>query len=177
MVNVKGYEIRIVPVRNSHLRRAIQYKNNIFNLFKRIGLNEDYVELDVETAAMRKIPAKVSWYLDGHHLYYSYKSANNYAENLYVVFKVLEAEINSVINSEKTVEDFIFDFNEEENVEDLRLNARKVLGLNENEMDLGVINKAYKKLAKDLHPDMDSGDIDKFKEINTAHKMLKKELM
>jgi len=41
---------------------------------------------------------------------------------------------------------------------------------------LDLISKKYKDLAKKLHPDMETGDIDKFKAINRAHKMLKREL-
>ena len=43
-------------------------------------------------------------------------------------------------------------------------------------MDLDVISKKYKVLAKKLHPDMDGGDAQRFKEINVAHKVLKREL-
>ena len=59
---------------------------------------------------------------------------------------------------------------------DARKAARVTLGLAENENDIEVINKAYKAMARDLHPDMESGDIDKFKLVNNAHKTLKREL-
>jgi thioredoxin reductase (NADPH) len=41
--------------------------------------------------------------------------------------------------------------------------------------NIEVINKSYKLLAKQAHPDL-GGDLEKFKEINNAHKMLKREL-
>ncbi|MCX9025094.1 MAG: DnaJ domain-containing protein [Candidatus Methanoperedens sp.] len=34
----------------------------------------------------------------------------------------------------------------------------------------------YKALAKELHPDMPTGDTEKFKQLNIAHKILKREL-
>ena len=43
-------------------------------------------------------------------------------------------------------------------------------------MDMGLINKKYKVLAKEHHPDMPMGSTEKFKEINNAHKTLKREL-
>lgn len=175
-VKIKGQQINIIPVRASHYRRATLYKNNIFNLFKKIGLNQDYIELEVPTAAMQKLPASVSWYLDGQHLYYSYKNANNYAENLGVILKVLEIEINKLLNEQISIHDFIFEFTEEKDIEQERKKARELLNLHEDTTDMEEINKAYKKLAKSLHPDMPTGDINKFKELNKAHKVLRKEL-
>ena len=42
--------------------------------------------------------------------------------------------------------------------------------------NLEDINKKYKVLAKDAHPDMSNGDTERFKAINHAHKILKREL-
>ena len=41
---------------------------------------------------------------------------------------------------------------------------------------MAEIDVKYKELAKKHHPDMPSGNLEKFKEINNAHKTLKKEL-
>jgi DnaJ-class molecular chaperone len=41
---------------------------------------------------------------------------------------------------------------------------------------MDAVAKAYKSLSRKYHPDMDLGDEKKFKEINDAHKILKKEL-
>jgi len=40
-------------------------------------------------------------------------------------------------------------------------------------MDFDLINKTYKNIVRYCHPDM--GDIEKFKVINKAHKVLNKE--
>jgi len=52
-----------------------------------------------------------------------------------------------------------------------------VLGVPHDTIDLDVINKRYKHLAKEHHPDMSTGNADKFKAINNAHKILNRELM
>ncbi len=50
------------------------------------------------------------------------------------------------------------------------------MGVSQNELDLMIIDKKYKSLAREHHPDMPTGDANKFKIINEAHKTLKKEL-
>ena len=47
--------------------------------------------------------------------------------------------------------------------------------MDENCLDLDEINKKYKELAKEHHPDK-GGNTEDFKAINKAHKMLKREL-
>jgi len=175
-ITIKGKEFHVPPVKDSHLRRSIQYRNSIITILKKIGLNEDDIDIPMENAAMRKLQAKASWFIEGHHLYYSYKGANNFAENLFVVYKVIENEVIALVNEDKPIEDFIFEFSEEKDVEDERKKARELLGLSHDTQDLDEINRAYKNMAKDLHPDMPGGDTEKFKELNKAHKILKREL-
>ena len=175
--NIKGYEISIIPIKNTFDRRAQQYKNNIIANLRKLGLTVDDIELELEPAAIKKVQASVGWYFENEYLYYSFNRANNYAENLQVISKVIELEINALINETKSVEDFICDFSEEQDIEEIRKNARKTLGIDENSTDIEEINKKYKDLSKELHPDMPNGCLESFKKINTAHKTLKKELL
>ena len=69
------------------------------------------------------------------------------------------------------------EFREDSDVEEKRTEARGFLGLKENEDNLEVIDKKYKEMAKELHPDTQNGDTEKFKELNNAHKILRRELM
>lgn len=176
IINIKGKEINAITVKDSHSRRAMQYKNNIIETLKKIDLTEDDIDIRLEPVAIKRVPAIISWYTFGHHLYYSYKMGKNYAENLYVASKVIENEVNSVLNDEKSFEDFIHEFSEEKDVEEERKKARELLGLSPEETDIAVINKAYKDLAKHNHPDKETGNTEKFKAINQAHKTLRKEL-
>ncbi|MBI2662424.1 J domain-containing protein [Candidatus Woesearchaeota archaeon] len=130
----------------------------------------------MEAVAFKKAPASASWYIDGHNLYYSYNGANKFVDNLFVVSKIIQLEVESLINSEKSNEDFIRDFSEEHDVQERRKQAREILGVNYDSRDMELINKKYKDLAKEHHPDMPNGNLEKFKQINNAHKTLKREL-
>ena len=78
-------------------------------------------------------------------------------------------------NKQKTVEEFIREFSEDEDVEKQRKEARETLGLEHDVVDLKIIDNVYKELAKKHHPDK-GGDDSEFKAINKAHKILKREL-
>jgi len=176
LIKIKGHEITTITVRDSFNRRAVQFQNNIIELLSKISITEDDIDIPMENVALKKAPASVSWYFDGHHLHYSYSACNKFVENLYVVQKLLELEINALIDGEKTVEDFVLEFREEHDVADRRKDAREALGLEHDVIDIDVVDKAYKALAKEHHPDKEGGDVLKFKEINHAHKILKREL-
>lgn len=177
MVKIKGHDINIITVRDSFYRRAIQYSNNIKKSLRKLGVAEDDIEIEVIRGAMKNEPAKVEWYMDGHNMEYSYKLAPKFVENMYAISKVIECQIKDLEEGVITMQDFIASFHEEDDVHDERKEARKLLGLHEDENDMEVINKSYKDLAKKHHPDMDEGCIHKFKEINKAHKVIKRELM
>ena len=175
-IKIKGYEITLPIIRDSYDRRAQQFRNNIIETLRKIGLTEDDINIKEEISAYRNAPASASWYVDGHHLYYSYKIAKKYVENLYIIFKVIELEVNAVLAGQKTLEEFIRDFSEERDVEKKRKEARVALGVEHDITDISIINTVYKDLAKKNHPDMPGGDTERFKEINHAHKILKREL-
>ena len=177
LVKIKGHEITSIIIKDSFNRRAIQFRNNIFALLSKISVIEDDIDIPLESVALKKAPASVSWYFDNHHLHYSYSACNKFVENLYVVQKLLELEIAALIDGDKTVEDFVAEFREEHDIVDRRKDARNVLGLEHDTIDIDVIDKAYKTLAKEHHPDKPTGDVLKFKEINHAHKVLKRELL
>src|SRR3989338_6501325 len=109
-------------------------------------------------------------------MFYSYSNADKYVDNLYVVSKVIENEVSLVITDQKPVEEFVYAFSEDKDVSEQRLKARELLGVDANSKDLDEINKKYKELAKKHHPDTPTGDLDRFKEVNQAHKVLKREL-
>lgn len=175
-INVKGREYATIAVKDSHTRRAQQYRNSIIDKFKKAGLSEDDFDVSEENIAFKKTPAYISWYIDGRHLYYSYSQGNNYAENLYVVSKVIETELAALIAEEQTINDLIDKFAEEHDIAEARKHARETLGLTHDVMDMDVINRAYKELAKEHHPDKSTGNTESFKKINNAHKLLKREL-
>ena len=174
-ITVRGHEFSELVIKDSYDRRAIQFKNNIIAALKKLGLTENDVEIVLPKIARMRGVAAASWYFDGRNMYFSYRSGATFVQNLYVVSKVIEAEVAALLKEEKTAEEFVRDFTEDRDVEMQRKEARKILGVEENCFDIEAINKSYKLLAKQLHPDL-GGDPEKFKLINNAHKMLMREL-
>lgn len=175
-VNIKGHEFEAVIAKDSFNRRAVQYANKIIGTLRKIGLTEDDIEIPIEAVAMKKAPASATWYFEGYHLHYSYTASGRFVDNLYMVFKVIEHKVNGLLNEGITINDFIAEFSEDKDVKKQREEAREILGLSKDTIDLEIIDKRYKELAKHHHPDMESGDTDKFKAINRAHKILRREL-
>ncbi|MBI2144704.1 J domain-containing protein [Candidatus Woesearchaeota archaeon] len=176
MATIRGRTIEAVAVRDSFSRRATQYKNKILQAFKNAGIPPDSVDIPEERAPMRKLPAQVSWYAQGSYCHYSYARSNNYTENLHVIMRLLEQELQAVSEGTKPAEEFIKEYAEDDDVTEKRKEARKTLGVDEDCMDFATIDSQYKKLAKDAHPDMPNGSTEEFKKINNAHKTLKREL-
>ncbi|MGB8215910.1 MAG: J domain-containing protein [Candidatus Methanoperedens sp.] len=176
MVTIKGHEIETVIFKNAHNRRAIQLKNNIVMLLRSIGINENDIDVPVENVAIKKAKASATWYYCGHRMYYSHNMQSKFVDNLHVLFKVIEIESNLVLSEKKTFDDFISEFREDSDVDDKRAEARKFFGVDPDLNDLEIITTKYKAMAKELHPDMPTGDTEKFKQLNIAHKILKREL-
>jgi hypothetical protein len=175
-ITIKGRDYDALAVKDSFNRRAQQYHNNIIAVFRKVGLTEDDFDISLEAVAFKKSPAYVSWYIDGRHLYFSYNGGAKFVDNLYVVWKVLDAEFTALLAGEQTITEFTDKFAEERDIAKARVAAREALGLPADEHDLEIINAAYKKLANVHHPDRSHGDMETFKKINNAHKLLKREL-
>jgi nitrogenase subunit NifH len=174
-ITVKGHEFNELVIRDSYDRRALLFKNNIVESLKKVGVDEDDIDVSLQRNARMKGDAFASWYFDGRNMYLSYKLLNKFVENLYVISKVIEMEIKSLLNKEMTSEEFVEHFREEKDIEKMRKEAREILGVDEDCMDIELINQKYKQLAKEHHPDA-GGEMEEFKKINHAHKMLKREL-
>ena len=175
-MRIKGYEIKLPNITDSHSRRAEKFKNTIVSNLKKIGVIADDVDIDMPRVAIKKMPASVFWYLAGHQMYYAFSRCDKYVENLAVVSQVIANEVAEVLSGEKDIPQFCRDFSETEDVSEERLHAREVLGLASDEMDWSVIDKAYKKMSMKAHPDMENGSHELFLEINNAHKVLRREL-
>ncbi len=176
MVKIKGHEIGSVVVKSASNRRAVQFKNNIIMVLRKIGVNESDIDIPLERMALRKAEASATWYLSGYRMHYSHNLQNRYVENLHVLLKIIECEVNLVLSEKNTLNDFISEFKENSDINDKRKEAREFFGCDHDETDFEVIHKKYKAMAKELHPDMPTGDTEKFKELNVAHKILKREL-
>ncbi len=176
MIKIKGHEIAIPHVKDSFNRRAVQLQNSIILTLKPLGIERDDVHLPMEKVAQKKAPASVGWYFDNRNLKYSYALRPSFVENLMVIDKILKLEVQRLLSEEISTEEFVREFSEDDDLEEQRLEARKLLGVSPDETSFEVINKNYKLLAKKCHPDMPEGDHLLFQKINAAHKLLRKEL-
>lgn len=174
-VTIKGHSFTAVVSRDSFDRRATQYANKILTTLRQLGLTEDDVDVPMEYA-MKRTSASATWFFEGYRMHYSYQGGK-FVDNLYIVFKVIDLEVQALLNEHKTFHEFISEFTEDEEVETQRKEARELLGVSADCIDLDLIDKKFKAAAKDLHPDMPNGDIDRFKALNRAHKLLRKELL
>ncbi|MBU0615621.1 MAG: J domain-containing protein [Nanoarchaeota archaeon] len=176
MVDIKGYNFREIVIRDSYNRRALQFKNQIITYLRKFGLTEDDVEIPLEGITIRKAQASASWYMWEEHLFFSYNRSTKFVENLAMVAQVIKHFLNLLDKEEITQEEFLKLFAEDKDVVKQRKEARETLGVEEDSTDFETIHQNYKKLSKELHPDMPNGNTERFKRINTAHKILKKEL-
>ena len=177
MIKIKGHEIELIAIKDAFSRKAVQLQNSIVKTLKQIGVKEEQIDIPLEILAIKKAKASATWYAHGRRMHYSYNLQKRFIDNLYIVFKIIELEVNSVISEKKTLTEFISEFEEEDDVDAKRDEAREFLGLEKDTQDFEAIDKRYKEMAKELHPDMPTGDIEKFKKLNKAHKTLKRELM
>ncbi len=177
MLKIKGNEIQEPRIMGSFDRKAVLFQNHIVAALKKIGVDRDHVEVNLAGTAHKKLPASVSWYYNGRNLKYTYSQMNKFVENLFVIDKVLNLEVEKLVDGEITADQFCREFQEDDDLGDQLTEARKTLEVAEDEKDFDVIAKSYKKLAKKYHPDMSEGNPEMFKKINAAHKLIKKELM
>jgi len=175
-IRVKGHSIPFIPAKDSFNRRSLQYKNKLIKSLEKLGAIRDDVELDLDNNCGKKEKAFVTWYFKGSKLYYEFSLQSRYVDNLFIISKVIENEVDLVLSDKKPIEEFIREFEENEEVHDERKEAREFFGLEENHKDIEEVNKKYKELAKTLHPDMETGDVEQFKKLNKHHKILKREL-
>ena len=176
-IKVKGNEFHVEIISaSSYTRHARLFESNILASLKKIGVSQQNIRLKEEIFPMKKAGAEVHWWINGSNCYYSYNRQEKYVENLQIMAKVIDIEVANVLKGIKTIEEFVIEFREDDDVQNRRKEARELLGLESNEKDLEVINKKYKQMAKELHPDMENGSTEKFKKLNEAHKTLKKEL-
>jgi len=129
-----------------------------------------------ERIAQKKAPASVEWWMMGRNLKYSYLLMPRFIENLYIIDKVLKIEVEKLPSKEINFDQFAREFSEDDDLSEQLKEARKTLGVDENEKDFELISKKYKDLARQYHPDMPEGDHELFQKVNAAHKLIKKEL-
>ncbi len=178
MVNIqlKGNSFNVTFAGRSSSRHATQFRNQIIATLKQVGVPSHHIKIEEDVFPLLKRGAEVYWYINERNCYYSYNRQDKYVDNLQVIAKLIEQEVAKLILEEKTMDEFVHDFKEEDDLEEKRKEARLLLNVPENEKNLEIIDKHFKSMAKEAHPDMPTGNTERFKQLNEAHKLLKKEL-
>ncbi len=176
IIKLRNVSVNVNESISMFQRRMQKAENKIKDILKEINVNMDEMEISEDIHPLAEKQAYVWWYVDNEHCHLSCSKMKRYFQNLEVVQKVLEKEVSKVVSGEESIQEFVARFKEIENVKKLRKKAREFFSLSEDCKDLSEINKRYKQLSKKLHPDTDSGDEEKFKELNEMHKVLKREL-
>jgi hypothetical protein len=175
-IKIKGHSVKFIPAKANFNRLALQYKNKLITALEKLGAKRDDVEIDLDGYCGREAKAAAVWYFGGYRMYYECASQKKYVDNLFIVSKIVSNEVELVLSDKKPIEEFVAEFREDEDVLDERKEAREFFGLEHDHKDMEEINKKYKELARKLHPDMPTGDAEKFKKLNHHHKILKREL-
>jgi hypothetical protein len=177
-VSVKGHEIEIKITKSNYDRKAVLFANNIIEELKKLNITRDDIEIKTNILGNKNIPATIEFWAQGHYMRFSYSMAKRFIDNLYVIQKVIEIEVNEVLIGKKEMLEFFHTFSEDTKSKDISKElkiAKQELGLDENENDIDKINVEYKKLARKHHPDM-GGNLEEFQKINKAHKLIKKQM-
>ncbi len=175
---VKGHEIECKVTKTGFDRKSVVFVNNIVAELKKLGIKRDDIEVKLNVIGNKNYPATLEFWADGHYLRFSYSMTKRFIDNLYIISKLIEIEVNEVLEGKKELYDFYNLFIETENRKDISnevKQAKLTLGLSEDETDSKIITNSYRKLAREYHPDA-GGSIEDFQKVNKAHKLLKKEM-
>jgi len=175
---VKGHEIPVKITKSACDRKAVLFANNIVDELKKLNIPRDDVKIETNILGGKNFPATLEFWAGGHYLRFSYSMTKRFIDNLYMIQELIKLEVAEVLDGKKEILDFYSTFSEDGNRKEISKDLNKakvVLGLDESETDVDVINKAYKKLARTSHPDL-GGSLDEFQKINKAHKLIKKQM-
>jgi hypothetical protein len=178
IIKVKGHEIKVKITKAAYDRKSVLFANNIVEELRKLNILRDDIEIKTNILGNKNVPATLEFWAEGHYMRFSYSMAKRFIDNLYVIMELIKLEVEEVLIGKKDLNEFFQTFTAEsgrKNIGKDLIAAKKTLGLNEDETDVEIINKSYKKLARSHHPDL-GGNLEEFKEINKAHKLIKKEM-
>jgi hypothetical protein len=175
---VKGYSIESKVTKSAYDRKAVLFANTIVEELRKLGIPRDDIEIKTNILGNKNVPALLEFWTQGRYLRFSFSLTKRFIDNLYIISQLVKLEVQDVLEEKKTIQEFLEDFSESSSSKKLALElreAKELLGLDEKESNVELINQEYKKLARKHHPDA-GGDVEEFKKINKAHKLIKKEM-
>lgn len=180
-ISVNGKMVIIKPTVSRFMKTASILSQGIFRDLEKIGIEKSYVDLPIPRNSLsREEPtAQISWRANKEEFYYSCNTQERFVDNLGVIARVIHQETYAIRNGLKSfgmvMNQFRLGF-DEKNQKEKVISPREILGIPDYINDIDYITFKYKDKAKELHPDMQTGDATKFKALNEAYEQLKKEL-
>lgn len=180
-ISVNGSMVIIKSTISRFTKTAFVMSQEILKDLKKIGIDSSYVDLPIprNSLSREESTAQISWRANKEEFYYSCNTQERFVDNLGVIAKVIHQETYAIRNGLKSfgmvMNQFRLGF-DGKNPKEKVISPREILGIPDYINDIDYITFKYKDKAKELHPDMMTGDATKFKALNEAYEQLKKEL-
>ncbi len=176
-VNGNTVSFRISPYNSK--KSIPYYKNIILTSMARIGVTEQYIDVRFGGGGGYTSVdgwAEVVWLINGKEHNYKCSSQNRAVDNVAAIAQMIETDSKAIRRGLKTfgqvMSQFRLDFKQDgEKI----LSPREILGVAVDNKDWDYINFRYRRKCKELHPDSETGNAAKFKELQGAFEDLKKE--
>lgn len=172
---VNGKVVYIRPSNSTFKKSAFQIKEEILRDLKKIGITDEYIDLSLPRNPLKcGEPAQISWVVNGKDFYFQCSKQERYVDNLGVISRVIEQESYAIRNGLKSFGQVMnqFRLGYDETGEKIK-SPHDILGIPHSMKDIDYITFKYKQRAKELHPDNEKGDAEKFKELKEAYDQLK----
>jgi hypothetical protein len=177
LVIVNGRKVYIKAGRSNFTKTAFQLSQVIYDSFNQIGITKEFIDLPLPRNPMKEgEPAQISWKVNGKDFYYLSNKQRRYVDNLGVISVVIKQESYAIRNGLKTfaqvMNQFAIGYDEDK---PKTKTPREVIGVASDCKDFDYIEYKFKQKAKELHPDINKGDGNAFRELNEAFVEIKKE--
>lgn len=175
---VNGRTIEIQVNENNSIKNIHTLRKEIIKWLSRIGITEDYVNIEYNKYGYEEPFASISWVVNGKEYYYECKTQKTATKCLASIEQLVHYE---VIFIERGIKSFAQVMNQFKLGYDpsgpTMKTPREILNIPAGVNDFEFVKFKYKELAKKYHPDnKETGSENKFKELQEAYKSLENEL-
>ena len=100
--SVKGHEIKVKVTKAGYARKSVVFANNIVEELKKLNIIRDDIKIETNILGNKNLPATIEFWADGHYLRFSFSMTKRFIDNLYIIMKLVEIEVNEVLTKKKT---------------------------------------------------------------------------
>lgn len=174
-VEVNGLKLKIKRNLIDSTSSIPSLRDYIYKWLGRIGITKDYISIE-HGPYPRDCWAEVKWQVNGDDYSYKCSSQKDNKNCLAAIEQLVHQEVIFIERGIKTFGQVMSQFRIGYEGKDKFIDPWQVLGVDKKIKDIDYITYKYKTKAKELHPDTGSGDAEKFKELQEAYTVIKKEL-